>query len=334
MRSTSGNPLVRHDALLLRTEVQAALKGWSNRLTILIGVPLLALAVRHGVTSLDRQQRLLIGMAAGLVLAFGVLNFLVARIRYHRAEGVLAAAALQRGVALSYVTILMTIGVTIGFGLVALVAPGASFGFLAALPVGATLGILTNLISNRAHDAGRLAPFLRSLGNFIDRPVAGLIFAVPVALTILISVPRAELRDVVSIVGVLTALGALTLGRIEPARIRFMAQSGYSTWESVWLEARPLLVFGLSVVAIAATSLGIVGTAVVAVVATAALLIQPMAVMLYRSHGKRTAEILFTVLLGVLASVWFAIPPAGPFVHAMILWSLARRARSARWKIA
>lgn len=330
----SGQLLVRHDAQLMRNGLKAAFKKWSDRITLLVGVPFLGFVLHHAIAGLDEKRYLLIGGAFGLIAGMALIGFIHGRLRYHRGEGVLAPVALDRWSGLFYGAIIMAATAIGCLCVMALVAPGGVLAFLALFPAGVVLGFLWIQLSRKITRSSRPRNLVKSLDRFTDSPWSGLAFALPVASMILIGSARAELNDLISIAAVLTAAGAIALGRIQSSKIRFMAQCGYSTRESLWLEARPLLLFGLCIIMIGALGLGVIGTVVLAAIGTGAILIQAMAVMLYRTHGKRTADVLFSLLLALVGFVWFTLPPIAPVIHGLVLWYLGRESRAARWRIA
>lgn len=65
-----------------------------------------------------------------------------------------------------------------------------------------------------------------------------------------------------------------------------------------------------------------------------ALLLQAMAIMLYRSHSRRLGELFFTLLTGFLALIWFTLPFIVPVIQLALLGYLVQQSRAATWRIA
>jgi hypothetical protein len=129
------NSLIRHDAAVLRNEVWRALPGWRDRLTAGAAV----LLVGYGLV------RALPGPPLwGLALLMGGIGALASRgaarrLRYHEAEGMLAADALRTHLRWGY-RLAWHAGV---LGCVAAVLAGRPDGFAAGMAgylVGAAIG--------------------------------------------------------------------------------------------------------------------------------------------------------------------------------------------------
>lgn len=330
-RIGSGNRLFRHDRAIAVNSLRANFSRWHDRLTAL-GILAAGLAVAHS-WSIDQAwataawAAALAAGAAGL----GTGHLLAVRLAFHRSDGVLAADALQPARARPFRFAWHASALT-GIAAITLIArPALVLVSIPAYVAGAALAEVTSRLTLPRARA-RLA-FDRSIGLRLHRPIAG----AAAAGVVLLSLAPAQLLNPngrLALIGIEVVLFAMLLTRVDHAIARFRSTIGHRPLQLLLDHAAGLLVF----VGIAAPGCWLVGEPLAAgilVAAAAAMLwLLAMRVFAYCANGKRVADVLVTVMTGLLVLIAFAMIILLPVVAGVMLWQLHHRAASKTWLLA
>ena len=327
--------LIRHDALLLSNLARAAFATWRDRLTLVIAAPLLLAIGYDRLLSLPPGTARYLCAFAAFALAFVAAKAIAHRLEFFRTESVLAMDGLSPAPARRYALAgicAATLPISL---LIALLDPSALPISLAALLAGCTLAGLSNVGGLLALVPRRKAGF-HAVQTWLARPIAGvalaLLFIVVVAIVMAVSLSTSS--DRAAIIGIAALILALPLAGVNDTIVRFMALSGFSAWRTIWHPMRGLLIFAVIAAPVAGLAAGPMATAVIAAAAFALLLMVAMRVLAYRIYGRRFADLVVSILFGMLLVAAFAAPLVLPLLVPAMLWWLVRRARRSTWLLA
>lgn len=323
--------LIGHDARIAAAALRHALGSWSDRLTIVLGLPIILLVGSAWARGLDGQLEQWLALALGIMAGLTAGRTAAERLHYHRSDGVLAELALVHANAICFALMYFAVGLAMTMLVGMVVAPGALATLLAGNGGGCLAGFALQILGQR-RSAGAWRS--RRILEWMRRPaVVAPIISVSVA-AIAVGSQWFEHRDAVAVAGVAVAAAALLLGPVDSERMRFSAQCGQSTWLALRDVGWRLVVLGLVVTTAALALIGQDAAVISAGITLAALLIQAMAVMIFRTFPRRMAELVFAVSLGVLATAWLTMLPIAPPVQIVALAWLARKSETARWRLA
>lgn len=173
----------------------------------------------------------------------------------------------------------------------------------------------------------------RALRAWMYRPVCGL-GATAVLLLSLLPAQWLGPNMLLGIVGVEASLFGLALTMVDDVVVRFMAMAGHGAGQIVLRHAKALAAFFALAVPGCWLAAGSAAAAIVAAVTAVVLLLLVLRVLAYRLHGKRFADLLVSILAGLLLLVGYAAPVALPVVLAVMLWRLERRGAVRTWLLA
>jgi hypothetical protein len=77
--------------------------------------------------------------------------------------------------------------------------------------------------------------------------------------------------------------------------------------------------------------LGPIAAGIVAAVCAAMMLLVSLRVLAYRLHAKRFADLLVSILAGLLMLVAYSMPVVLPVIALAMFWQLQRRGRAKTW---
>lgn len=317
---------------------KAAVRQLTNRtadlLTVLIGLPLLALIARAWLDGLSDNLCELIASGASALIATVVTKALLERVWFHRTNGALAHFAQRPSDWFSLMIPMLVAGI---------------FGGLAAM---ATIGILdpeSAVLGTCAGVAGGLAiPFVRERvrrwwrdfipGRGFDllrhQNALAICSAVSAAIGIICAwLPQAGFLGPV-VAGGYGLVVILLTGRVDAATVRYMTLMGHSPalllrhWLSIQLAL--LLPFeGVLVLGQNWLSAGVVAT-----VGSGLLILTAVRIFAYRAFSRLIAD---WFAVGIIAATGYAtltVPPLGPVILvALIIW-LVRQGSGSRWLLA
>jgi hypothetical protein len=164
-------------------------------------------------------------------------------------------------------------------------------------------------------------------------PVAGMTAAMVLLLSLL---PARTLgtNGLMAVVGIGTMLLALMLTGVDDAVVRFMTVAGHGSRRVISFHSKGVATF-LVVAGLGCwLMLGPVAAGIVAVTGAAMLLLLTSRILAYRLYGKRFADLLVSILTGLLMLVAYSMPVALPVIVFAILWQLQRWGRTRTWLLA
>ena len=321
--------LIRHDRDIAVNTMRATFSGWHDRL--IAGTMLLAGLAGLQAWAADRQWRdvAMVATGASVMCGVGAGRWLATRLAFHTSDGLFAADALHRPTRRRYVATWHAIGVAL-MALVTLVTkPSLLFVSVPAFLIGAVVAGMSGCfgLPSRLVSATRARWTLRT---WLQRPLAGQA-AAGILLMSLLPARMLDSGTLMAIAGLETLVLSLALTRIDHRVVRFMATVGQGVGRTIGFHAGALAWFSAIAVPVGWLMAGPMAAGIVAAVTTLVLLFLTLRVLAYRLHGKNFAEILVSILVGLLALVTYAIPIALPVATFVILWRLRRRAAATTW---
>lgn len=267
-------------------------------------------------------------VAAGLITGIAAGRLVMARLAFHGFDGLLAADALQPSTRRHYMAAWHGIGIVVLAAITLIVRPSLIVGVPAYL-AGVLMAGPTDGLGMPRRIVGRTRPGW-SIRAWLRRPTAGFAAAMFLLLALL---PARTLGPNVLVVlaGVGTVLLALVLTIVDEGVVRFMTIAGHGSGRIMMRLSRALASFIAVAVPGCWLVLGPASAGISAAASTMMLLLLAMRVLAYRLHGKRFADLLVSILAGLLMLVAYASPVALPVVVIAALWQLQRRAAAKTW---
>jgi len=105
--------LLKHDAAIAKVAVRQLTKSPANLLTVLLGLPLLALVARAWLSGLPAELGDLIAYGTSTLVATAVVRALLQRVWFHQTEGALGRYAQRPGDWLSFMLALLVAGIVL-----------------------------------------------------------------------------------------------------------------------------------------------------------------------------------------------------------------------------
>jgi len=134
-----------------------------------------------------------------------------------------------------------------------------------------------------------------------------------------------------AVVGIGTVLLALILTSVDDAIVRFMTIAGHGSRHIIARHIRGLASFLAVAVSAYWVMLGPIVAGIVAAVCAAMMLLVSLRVLVYRLHAKRFADLLVSILAGLLMLVAYSMPVVLPVIALAMFWQLQRRGRAKTW---
>lgn len=331
MESSLRFALLKHDAAIAKAAVRQITRRTADLLTVLIGLPLLAIIARAWLNGVTSELRDLIAYGSSALIAMVVAKALLERVWFHQSEGALARFAQKASDWLSYIVPLLVVGL------------------LAGLSAMATVGILTPesaLLGTCAGVAGGLAiPFVRERlrrwrrdissngGLDVFRHQNSLAIGVVVSAgvgTIGALLPQDRFLDAI-FAGAYGLLVIVLTGRVDAASVRYMTLVGHSSASLLrqWLPIQLALLLPFAAVLVLAENWLAAGVA--AASALGLIVLTTLQIFAYRAFSRLIAD---WVVAGLIAATGFAaltFPPLGPaIIICAIVW-LGRLGSGTRW---
>jgi hypothetical protein len=324
--------LFRHDWLIVWNTTRATLAGWHDRVIAALML-LVALAVVRAWFA-DRPWTVAswATLAAGTMIGITAGRVVAARLAFHAFDGLLAADALHPELRRRY----MAAWHGVGLALLVVVALVARPSLLIVSVPAYTAGVLLAGLTSGLRLPRRIAVETRpgwTIRAWAQRPIAG----IPAATILLLSLLPARAlgtNALLTIIGIETVLLAMMLSSIDDAIIRFMAIAGHGAWRIVVRHARGMASFlGMAVPGCWIIS-GPIAAGIVSAAGVAILLLLTLRILAYRLHAKRFADLLVSVLAGLLMLVAYSMPVALPVLAVVMLLQLQHRGRARTWLLA
>lgn len=326
--------LLKHDAAIGKAAAQQIIARTADLLTVLIGLPLLALVARAWLKGLPDQLRDLIAYGASALIATVIAKALLERVWFNRSEGVLARFSQRPGEWLCYIGPMLGAGILLGFfGL-------AAVGILN--PGGAALGACAGVIGGLAFPfvRERVLRWWRDITsqrrlNLIRHRRAPIIGAIAAAVLGAIGaiLPQDGYFGAISAGAYGLIVIALT-GRVDAAKVRYMTLMGHSPASLLrqWLPAQVLLIVPFG--AVLALAQHWLAAGVAAAVALGLLVLTTARIFAYRAFSRVIADWAVAAIVAASGYAAMTVPPLGPVVMmAAIVW-LVRLGSGKRWLLA
>lgn len=322
------NRLFRYDRRIVINALRSAFARWHDRLIVLAAVLVALLAARASLATTPGAVATYLAFAAGLVIGLRTARLIGGRLAFHASDGVLAADALGAKSRRLYASMWHSLALA-GVAVIILMVRPALLAFgLAGYLAGASLGHLV-------HGAwpgrflGGVAPG-RAIRAYLRRPSAGIVLAL-VVLPLLLAVRSSGQGVQAATAGLLAAGAVPCLTTVDDALVGFLTSCGYGSWTIVQRHARGCLVFLSIVLPVCLIGRAFTIAGMVAATTAIGLALMAMRVLAYRLHERRPADLIVAMLVAVTAMVGAASPILLPFVVAVILWQLHRRAATRSW---
>lgn len=325
------NRLFRHDLRIAINTARANFARWNDRLVA--GAALcVALAVMHGwAANQPGGTAAWAACGVGIVAGVGASRLLAARIEFQAFDGLLAADAVQPSLRRHYSLAWHAIGIAT-LAVVTLIArPSLLFISAPAYIFGALMAGGVSRLSVQRMAAGRALG--RTLRRWLHRPGAGVAAAAIFLLTVL-PTQALEPNGQLAAIGIEAVLFALALTMVEQDIVRFRSSSGHRPWRIVLSYANGLLLFAGMAAPACLLVMGPAAASIVLAASAAILLLLAMRVLAYCVHSKRFADLLVSMLVGVMALTAYSMIVLLPVVIIALLWQLQRRAAAKTWMLA
>jgi hypothetical protein len=323
--------LFRHDGRIAINTIRGAFSAWHDRLLAAIMLILALAAIRSWAADRPRTTVAWVALGAGIIIAGVAGRLIAARLAFHVFDGVLAADALHPAMRRRYAAARHGVGVAFLAAVTLIARPSMLIVSVAAYGAGTVLVGLTsgfqgaNIETSRTRKGWTLRPWLR-------RPVVGIAAAVILPFLLLPALTLgANAAAVVACIA--TVMVALPLTIVDDTTVRFMSIAGHGSRRIIVYHGKGIA----SLVAVAVPGcwlvLGSVVAATVAAASIAMLLLLTLRVLAYRLHGKRFADLLVSILAGLLMLTAYFLPIALPVVVVLILWQLHSRGNAKTWLV-
>lgn len=324
--------LFRHDRLLARNELRAAFTGWHDW-----GIAALMLLAALAVVPAwfaDRSWTVAAwaALAAGTVLGIGAGRLVGTRLAFHAFDGLLASDALHRQKRQRYMAAWHGVGLAL-LAVVTLIArPSLLVVSVPAYLAGVMVAGLTSGVRLPRRIAGTTRPRW-AIRAWAQRPVGGA-SAATILLLSLLPAHALGTSALLTFLGVETVLLALMLTSVDDDIVRFMSIAGHGVRHIIVRHAKGMATFLAVAVPGCWIMLGAIAAGIVAAATVAVLFFLILRILAYRLHAKRFADLLVSILAGLLMLVAYSMPLALPVIALAMLWQLQRRGRTKTWLLA
>lgn len=324
--------LFRHDWMVARNTIRATFAGWHDRVI----AALMLVAALAGVRAwfVDRPWKVAAwaALAVGTMIGIGAGRLVATRLTFHTFDGLLAADALQPQARWRFVVAWHGVGLALLAATTLIARPSL---LLVSVPT-YLAGVLVAKLTVSLRMPWRIARTTRSrwtIRAWSYRPIAGASAATVLLLSML---PARTLgtNGLIAAAGIETVLLALMLTSVDDAIVRFMAVAGHGSRRIIVRHARGLASFLAAAVPGCWIILGPTGAGIVAAAGVAMLLLLTLRILAYRLHARRLADLLVSILAGLLMLVAYSTLVALPVIAVAMLWHLRRRGREKTWLLA
>ncbi|MDG5488050.1 hypothetical protein NYR55_05370 [Sphingomonas sp. BGYR3] len=329
---TAGSPLgfvlIKHDVAIALAVVPKLFRRIDDWLTVMVAVPLLALIARVAVGGLPSDRRSMLGVAITALIAAGVAKLLIERLRFHRADGVLAHEAQRLRARVGYAVSLTLGAFVMAIATLAVLGLFDENGILIGGCIGLSVGVLLPLVQAHGHRLrGRIAS--PGLHRFPRAWIAAAAVSVGVGVG---SVFIPSSHDLNAIVIISYALGVLALtARVDAEVVRFMTLVGHGGLSLLrhWLSVQIALLWPLAILLMVAGSWPL--AIAICLVSIAVPLVTALRILAYRALSPLVADWTVALVVGAAGYAGFTLPPLGGVIIAIAMLGLARRGANARW---
>lgn len=332
-RASRAGPLT-HDAAIVRAALRALGRNRSDLVTLLIGIPLLALIARDWAVPLSPAQHRWLAAGIGAAIGFMAATQALGRLAYHATDGILAAPAQHWRPQARLAIVILGTALAIGLSGLAILGVFAPDRYLIGFAVGAVSAAAAGrfrlaMVTGQAM-RGHILPNVGRSSRTLFWLTVVLGAATGVALTMLPVTGTAA-----AALAALVAFAAGTaLGPVDAELVGYLTMIGRTSRAIIGDRiARPLafLVPLAGALAVGADRIALIAGMLAA---GAVPLLIALRVLAYRLFGRRAGDWFIGILLAVAALALALFPPLAPVVLLVGLVRLARGAAPKRWLIA
>lgn len=326
--------LIKHDAAIAKAAARQITKSTADLLTVLIGLPLLALVARTWLEGLSSELRNSMAYGASALIATVAAKILVERVWFHQSEGALAQFAQRPSDWLSYIGPLLVAGLLLGFSGLAVVGILDPGGAVLGAGAGVTAGLAIPFMRERVLRWWRDAIPKRGLDLIWQRRVS-IIGAIVAAILGAVGaiLPQDGYLDVLW-AGAYGLLVIVLTGRVDAATVRYMALMGHSPSSLLrhWLPAQIMLL--LPFLAVQALAQNWLASGIFAAFALGLLVYTAARIFAYRAFRRLLADWVVAAVVLATGYVALTLPPLAPIIMIIAIVWLARLGSRTTWLIA
>ena len=297
-RQDGMNRLFRQDRLIAWNMIRATFAGWHDRVIAALMLVAALVVVRAWVADRPWTIAAWAALIVGTMTGMGAGRLVAARLAFHAFDGLLAADALHPRTRRRYLAAWHGVGLALLAVATLIARPSLLIVSAPAYLAGVLVAGLTGGVGMRRRIAGATRPGW-TMRAWSHRPIAGISAAVVLLLSLL-PARTPGTTALMAVVGVETVLLALMLTSVDDAIVRFMAVAGHGSRRIIVRHVRGVASF----LALAGSGcwvmLGPIAAAIVAAACGAMLLLLILRILAYRLHGKRSADLLVSILAGLL----------------------------------
>ena len=309
--------------------MRATFARWSDQLLAVFLLVVALAGARAWIATQPQGVARWLGLAVGFLVGLAAAGGVSARVAYQQSDGLLAADALHLRPRLRYVAAGQMLGLILLTLATLIVEPPL---ILMTIPGYAGGTLVATLM--RALDATRLGSSRWradwTIKVWSSRPGMG-VAAAAMLIALLLAARNQATMVQWALAGSATVLIGLLLSRIDSAAVRFRTSVGQGFGQIFIAHSRGLLSFLAVAVAASWAIVGAQGAAVVATGASVLLLLFALRILAYRLLERCGADLLVSILVGLLALVGYSLTLALPFVAILMLGQLQRHGHQRRW---
>lgn len=332
MKQNQTSRLFRHDWLIVRNELRAAFTGWHDRVIAALMLLAALAVVRAWFAGRPWTVAAWAALIAGAALGIGAKRLVARRLAFHTSDGLLASDALNPQIGQRY----MAAWHGVGLALLAMATLIARPSLLVVSVPAYLAGVLVAGLRSGMRMPRRIAGTTRpewAMRAWAHRPVGG-VSAATILLLSLLPARALGTNALLTAIGAETVLLTLMLTSADDEVVRFMALAGHGIRRIIVSHAKGLATFLAVAVPGCWIMLGANAAAIVAAAIVAVLLLLTLRILAYRLHARRFADLLVSILAGLLMLVAYSIPVALPVITLAVIWQLQRRGRTKTWLLA
>ncbi len=325
--------LFRYDRRIAINATRATFSGWHDRLITATMLLFALAAVRSWFLEHPWPIAAWAALGAGVLIGLTAGRLIAVRLAFHAFDGPLAADALRPATRRRYLIAWHAIGLALLAIITIIARPSLLIASLPGYLIGASVGHGTGSFSIAGLGAGKTG-FARALRSWIQRPHAGIIAAAILLLSLPLPARSLDADALVVVAGIGATILVLALTIVDDSSVRFLTIAGQNAWRIIGRQARGTMLFAGVAAPVCAFAFGPAVAGIVAATSIAALLLMAMRILAYRIHGKRFADLIVSILTGLLVMTAFSMPIILPFVAIAVLWQLQRRSAARTWLLA
>jgi hypothetical protein len=327
------NRLFRQDRLIASNSIRAMFVAWYDpaiaALLLLGGLAF----VRAPFVDRPWMTAAWAALAAGTMIGIAAQRLVARRLAFHAFDGLLAADALCPQMRRQYMAAWHGVALALLLPVSLIVRPSLLLVSVPAYLAGALIAGLTGSFGRSGRITLTIVGTARpkwTLRALSQRPIAGLA-AAAVLLLALFPARTLGTNALMAVVGTGTLLLALMLTSVDDAIVRFMTIAGHGSRRLISEHAKGVTTFLAVSAPGCCIMLGPVAAGLAAAACAATMALMTFRILAYRLHAKRFADVLVSILAGLLMLVAYAMPIAVPVLAFAMLWQLHRRGRTKTW---